>query len=344
MSPYQHGEVFVTEDGAETDLDLGHYERFIDENLNKFSNLPPAKCTGTCSTKSARANTSARRCRSSRTSPTKSKNSCAASGARAARISSLPRSAAPSATSRASPHRGHPPDLHGAGQGKLLLSARHARAVHLRLVRVQIQTHPALGQRMQGMGIAPDIIVARVDMPLPDDIKRKIAMFCNVRPDCVIETERCPAVRGARDAGRGEPLFHRLRKTGAARGRNRSFRMERHAPPRARLQRPRAHRPVRQVRATARRLPLRGRIAAARGVRKRGESGDRVDRQRNHHRGERGADFKGRARHSGAGRVRRPRHRGARSPRRNTRAKTTCRTWESVWVCRWRSSNLRGTC
>ena len=39
MSPYQHGEVFVTEDGAETDLDLGHYERFIDENLNKMSNL-----------------------------------------------------------------------------------------------------------------------------------------------------------------------------------------------------------------------------------------------------------------------------------------------------------------
>ena len=39
MSPYQHGEVFVTEDGAETDLDLGHYERFIDENLNKKSNL-----------------------------------------------------------------------------------------------------------------------------------------------------------------------------------------------------------------------------------------------------------------------------------------------------------------
>jgi CTP synthase len=39
MSPYQHGEVYVTEDGAETDLDLGHYERFIDENLNKFSNL-----------------------------------------------------------------------------------------------------------------------------------------------------------------------------------------------------------------------------------------------------------------------------------------------------------------
>lgn len=43
MSPYQHGEVYVTEDGAETDLDLGHYERFIDENLNKFSNLTTGK-------------------------------------------------------------------------------------------------------------------------------------------------------------------------------------------------------------------------------------------------------------------------------------------------------------
>ncbi|MBQ7186131.1 MAG: CTP synthase, partial [Ruminococcus sp.] len=43
MSPYQHGEVFVTEDGAETDLDLGHYERFIDEDLNRWSNLTTGK-------------------------------------------------------------------------------------------------------------------------------------------------------------------------------------------------------------------------------------------------------------------------------------------------------------
>ena len=43
MSPYQHGEVYVTEDGAETDLDLGHYERFIDEDLNRFSNLTTGK-------------------------------------------------------------------------------------------------------------------------------------------------------------------------------------------------------------------------------------------------------------------------------------------------------------
>src|ERR1017187_1967061 len=63
MSPYQHGEVFVTEDGAETDLDLGHYERFTDANTARASNVTAA---------SAAATTSARRCRSCRTSPTRS--------------------------------------------------------------------------------------------------------------------------------------------------------------------------------------------------------------------------------------------------------------------------------
>lgn len=48
MSPYQHGEVFVTDDGAETDLDLGHYERFIDINLNKYSNVTNWESLFTC--------------------------------------------------------------------------------------------------------------------------------------------------------------------------------------------------------------------------------------------------------------------------------------------------------
>ena len=54
MSPYQHGEVYVTEDGAETDLDLGHYERFIDENLNKYSNLTTGKVYETVLSKERR--------------------------------------------------------------------------------------------------------------------------------------------------------------------------------------------------------------------------------------------------------------------------------------------------
>lgn len=68
MSPYQHGEVFVTDDGAETDLDLGHYERFIDINLNKFSNVTTGKIYSTVLKKNDAAITSAEQCRLFRTS------------------------------------------------------------------------------------------------------------------------------------------------------------------------------------------------------------------------------------------------------------------------------------
>lgn len=68
MSPYQHGEVFVTDDGAETDLDLGHYERFIDINLNRFSNVTTGKIYSAVLKKSAAGTTSAERFRSFRTS------------------------------------------------------------------------------------------------------------------------------------------------------------------------------------------------------------------------------------------------------------------------------------
>ena len=63
MSPFQHGEVFVTEDGAETDLDIGHYERFIDENLSRNANHTAGAVWYACSARSARASTSARPCR-----------------------------------------------------------------------------------------------------------------------------------------------------------------------------------------------------------------------------------------------------------------------------------------
>ena len=72
MSPFQHGEVFVTEDGAETDLDLGHYERFIDENTSRLSNATAGAIYERSSARSGAASTSARRCRSSRTSRTRS--------------------------------------------------------------------------------------------------------------------------------------------------------------------------------------------------------------------------------------------------------------------------------
>ncbi len=77
MSPYQHGEVFVTEDGAETDLDLGHYERFTDINTSRASNVTTARSTTRSSAASAAATTSAPRSRSSRTSSTRSSSASA---------------------------------------------------------------------------------------------------------------------------------------------------------------------------------------------------------------------------------------------------------------------------
>jgi hypothetical protein len=75
MSPTQHGEVFVTDDGAETDLDLGHYERFTGRSANQTTTSPPARSTRTSSPRSGAATISARRSRSFRTSPTRSRPS-----------------------------------------------------------------------------------------------------------------------------------------------------------------------------------------------------------------------------------------------------------------------------
>ena len=103
MSPYQHGEVYVTEDGAETDLDLGHYERFIDEDLQQL--LEPYHRQGLLERPqpvSAAANISARPCRSSPTSPTRSRTSSTRSARTPTRTSSSPKSAVRPAISRAS--------------------------------------------------------------------------------------------------------------------------------------------------------------------------------------------------------------------------------------------------
>ena len=79
MSPFQHGEVFVTDDGAETDLDLGHYERFITTRMKRSNNFTTGQIyKSVCSRRSAAATTWARRCRSSRTSPTRFRNSSSA--------------------------------------------------------------------------------------------------------------------------------------------------------------------------------------------------------------------------------------------------------------------------
>ncbi len=105
MNPFQHGEVFVTDDGAETDLDIGHYERFLDVNLVGSANVTTGQVYNHVIAKERRASTSVTPSRSSRTSPTRSSPACAPSPpeVRTLRTSSSPRSAAPSATSSRCP-------------------------------------------------------------------------------------------------------------------------------------------------------------------------------------------------------------------------------------------------
>lgn len=93
MSPYQHGEVFVTDDGAETDLDLGHYERFIDINLSKSSNVTTGKIYQSVITKERRGITWAVRCRSFPILPMRSSPGYSVSATMTMPILSLPKSA-----------------------------------------------------------------------------------------------------------------------------------------------------------------------------------------------------------------------------------------------------------
>ena len=87
-------------------------------------------------------------------------------------------------------------------------------------------------KELQGLGIKPDIIVLRCDEPLEDSIFRKIAMFCNVKPDCVIENITLPSLYEAPHyAGEAELLRHRLPGAPAGCPQHRPDRLERHAPP-----------------------------------------------------------------------------------------------------------------
>ena len=95
MSPYQHGEVFVTEDGAETDLDIGHYERFIDVNLNKYSNVTSGKVYWSVITKERKGEYSGSTVQVIPILPMKSKTGFALQPNREMRTWSLPKSAVP---------------------------------------------------------------------------------------------------------------------------------------------------------------------------------------------------------------------------------------------------------
>ena len=196
MSPYQHGEVYVTEDGLETDLDLGHYERFIDEDLNKFSNLTTGKVYWNVLNKERRGRVPGRdHPGSSPTSPRRSRALSTAWGRSPTPTWSSRKSAAPPATLRASPSWRPSARCPRGGGGKFPVYPRHAGALFEKLRGAQVQATQHSVKELQSMGIKPDIIVLRTDEPITDpSIFHKIALFCNVRPDCVIENLTIPVL------------------------------------------------------------------------------------------------------------------------------------------------------
>ena len=193
MSPYQHGEVYVTEDGAETDLDLGHYERFIDENLNKFSNLTTGKVYWNVLNKERRGEYL---CSTVQVIPhvTNEIKEFVYSVARKTDADVVITEIGGTIGDIESQ-----PFLEAVRQISLEVGQENSLFIHVTLVPFlrgsdEHKSKPTQHsvKELQGMGVKPDIIILRCDEPLEESIFQKIAMFCNVKPDCVIENITLP--------------------------------------------------------------------------------------------------------------------------------------------------------
>lgn len=188
MNPIQHGEVFVTDDGAETDLDLGHYERFIDESLTKNSNVTTGKVYWSVLHKERRGDfgggtvqviphiTNELKSRFHRNYTTEDTEIAIIEvGGTVGDIESQP-------------------FLEAIRQFQHDVGRDNAILIHVTLIPYlrasgELKTKPtqASVKDLQGMGIQPDIIVCRSELPLNDQIKGKIALFCNVPKEQVLQ-------------------------------------------------------------------------------------------------------------------------------------------------------------
>ena len=195
MSPYQHGEVYVTEDGAETDLDLGHYERFIDEDLNKYSNLTSGKTYWNVLNKERRGEYLGETVQVIPHITNEIKSFIYNVGNETAADIVITEVGGTTGDIESQPF------LEAIRQVGLEVGPQNSLYIHVCLVPYlsgsdEHKTKPTQHsvKELQGMGIHPDIIVLRCDKPLEESIFKKIAMFCNVKSDCVIENMTLPVL------------------------------------------------------------------------------------------------------------------------------------------------------
>ncbi|HET7632027.1 MAG TPA: CTP synthase [Gemmatimonadaceae bacterium] len=187
MSPFQHGEVFVTDDGAETDLDLGHYERFIDRALSQANNVTTGRIYQNVITKERRGEylgstvqviphiTDEIKAAMRRIAP-ENDVVIVEIGGTVGDIESLP-------------------FLEAIRQFRHDVGRENALFIHLTLIPYinaagELKTKPTQHsvRDLMEIGIQPDVLVVRTERPVSDEIKRKIALFCNVEFGCVIES------------------------------------------------------------------------------------------------------------------------------------------------------------
>ncbi len=195
MSPYQHGEVYVTEDGAETDLDLGHYERFIDEDLNKYSNLTTGKVYWNVLNKERRGEYLGETVQVIPHITNEIKGFIYAVGEKTNADVVITEIGGTTGDIESQPF------LEAIRQVGLEQERGDCLYIHVTLVPYlhgsgEHKSKPTQHsvKELQGMGIHPDIIMLRCNEPLEDSILKKIAMFCNVRPDCVFENRTLPVL------------------------------------------------------------------------------------------------------------------------------------------------------
>ena len=193
MSPYQHGEVYVTEDGAETDLDLGHYERFIDEDLNKYSNLTTGKVYWNVLNKERQGEYLGSTVQVIPHVTNEIKEFVYRVGKQTDADVVITEIGGTIGDIESQPF------LEAVRQISLEVGKQNSLFIHVTLVPFlrgsdEHKSKPTQHsvRELQGMGVKPDIVVLRCDEPLEDSIFQKISLFCNVKPDCVIENITLP--------------------------------------------------------------------------------------------------------------------------------------------------------
>jgi CTP synthase len=213
MSPFQHGEVFVTDDGAETDLDLGHYERFIDRSLAQANNVTTGRIYLNVITKERRGEylgstvqviphvTDEIKAAMKRLAP-ESDVVIVEIGGTVGDIESLP-------------------FLEAIRQFRHEIGRENAIFIHLTLVPFiaaagEVKTKPTQHsvRELMEIGIQPDILICRSERALSEDVKRKIALFCNVEFGAVVESRDVPTIYEIpltfHEQGLDERVMHRL--------------------------------------------------------------------------------------------------------------------------------------